>query len=247
VEARRDVFGTHGGGPAARSDFVGTHVGGPAARSDFFGTHVGGPAALSDFFGTHVGGPAALSDFFGTHVGGPAARPDFFGTHVGGPAALVSAEIRPTQGFEHRIVIELLAALLVEHLARLAKHHLGLGPDAEPQRLAHQPRIDRIVGQIALAVASHRLLDLAHVKISGPVDPHLLGVRRGDPRELAGLREVQVARLQCFGQLGQLRQRVGHAQTVLRGAKAIAELVRHVVREARVTELAPQLKTLRLA
>jgi len=243
-----------------------SHVGGvtPIARS-----HAGGVTRISIRTTARSGGVTgiAIRTTARSHTGGVIAMTRYHArviamahSHVGGVTASITAIVmngtctrsnrtaqnEPTHRLDHCILIELLSSFRFESLPCLAEQDLGLGAYAQVQGLANEARIDRILGQVAFDVPRHGPLHLAHVQIARCGDPFLLRLRRHDSRQLARLRHVDLSGLDRFGQLWQLRQRIGQAKALFgRVVRRVAKLVDHVVDEARMTELLPELNLLR--
>ncbi|MCB9563501.1 MAG: hypothetical protein H6708_24135 [Kofleriaceae bacterium] len=131
--------------------------------------------------------------------------------------------------------------------ASLASRHSAHVSRADLER-HHAPdlgRIHRVTGQITGLAAGDQGLDLVHGLAGRRVEPCPLGVLADDPRQLAHRRVRLLAAGQRRRGPRQDLQRTGHAQSLARRARPVAERALEVLVQAGVAEPAVQLDLLR--
>ncbi len=155
-----------------------------------------------------------------------------------------SPEREPGERRDQLIVIEALAALLLERALRLSDQRVRRRAHLVAQDLLDERGIRRVGRQIALLMARDQLLDLVDVLVASGIEPDLLGLRGRDARQLAHGGERQRPGFERQRERGQLVERERHAQSVLRGARAISEAPLHVLQQRAAADAPPDLDPL---
>ncbi len=139
------------------------------------------------------------------------------------------------------IVVESVTAFVLDHLLRLPQQRQRRRSNIEADRLRDELWIGRIARPVTTLAACHGLLDLAQVLAAGFIEPGLLGRSRRDACELADGAEMQLAVRERVGELRQIFERGGHAYSLGRLARRIAERVFNIFVQRCAAELAPDL------
>lgn len=150
-----------------------------------------------------------------------------------------TVEIDATQHREQLVVGDVRAALGLQLAPRLAPGGLGRGANVfERQRPPGEIGLARIARTRSGPVPGDGALDLVDVLAPARRDPVVLGVARGDARQLA-YRGVRHAALELGGQRWQLFEGECDTDAILGGAWAVAEATLEIVEQVRTADLLP--------
>ncbi|HWO24358.1 MAG TPA: hypothetical protein VNO30_36690 [Kofleriaceae bacterium] len=167
---------------------------------------------------------------------------------VGGCVAARTAPLIATvavcpakQGRDQLVIREPLAVLLGSERVQLAPEIVRLGRDLERERLAVQTRLGLVGGQVPGPVPGHHRLDLTQALAPRRLEPHGFSIGHGHARQLAHRRMRELALLQRLRDQGKLGYRAGHAKTLDRRARRVAQRALQILEQTPETVRPPQL------